>query len=359
MLTLFYKSFIFVIFSCFKFMLGKKELRIILLHEFKLGHNAAQTTRNIVEAWGEGSTSERTVRRWFEKFRSGDVSLEDEEGRGRPPAVDNDQLKAIVEANPRQTVREIAQELDVSYPTIFEHLKQIGKVKKLDKWIPHELNENQKNRRYEVCSALLLRNKNDPFLDRIVTCDEKWILYDNRRRSAQWLDHDEAPKHFPKPKLHQKKVMVTVWWSAAGIIHYNFLNPGETITAEKYCHELDEMHQKLREKQPALVNRRGPILLHDNARPHVSRMTLQKLNELGYETLPHPAYSPDLSPTDYHFFKHLDNFLQEKIFNNQAAAENAFEEFVDSRTPEFYCNGINKLVSCWQKCVDCNGFYFD
>ena len=38
--------------------------------------------------------------------------------------------------------------------------------------MPHELNDNQKKRHYEVSSSLLLRNKNDPFLDRVVTCDE-------------------------------------------------------------------------------------------------------------------------------------------------------------------------------------------
>ncbi|KAF2353244.1 Transposase type 1 [Trinorchestia longiramus] len=184
----------------------------------------------------------------------------------------------------------------------------------LDKWVPRELNENQKLRRLEVCSMISLRNTNDPFLDRIVTCDEKWVLYDNRKRSRQWLDRDEPPKHFPKPMLHQKKIMVTVWWSAIGVIHYSFLEVNETINAARYCNDLAVMHARLSEKRPALVNRRGPILLHDNVRPHVARMTVQKLTELGYETLPQPPYSPDLSPTDYHLFKRLITFLDGKTF---------------------------------------------
>ena len=78
------------------------------------------------------------------------------------------------------------------------------------------------------------------------------------------------------------------------MIHYNFLQPGQTITAESCCEEIDEISRKLRQQQPALVNRRGPILLHDNARPHVSQITVPKLNELSVEVLPHPPYSPDL-----------------------------------------------------------------
>ncbi|XP_015436815.1 PREDICTED: histone-lysine N-methyltransferase SETMAR-like [Dufourea novaeangliae] len=342
-----------------KVKMENKQIRTILLYEYKLGRKAAETARNINQAFGQGTVTERTAQHWFQKFRNGDDSLEDAEGRGRPSLIDKDELKAIIESDPRKTSREVAEVLNVDHSTVIRHLSGIGKCKKLDKWVPHELNESQRFRRFEICSALLLRNTNDPFLDRIITCDEKWILYDNRRRSAQWLDQDERPKHFPKPKLHQKKVMVTVWWSRRGIIHYNFLKPGETVTSVKHCHEIDKVHKKLKDLCPILVNRKGPILLHDNARPHVSRITVQKLNELGYETLPHPPYSPDLSPTDYHLFKHLKIFLREKNFKTQAAAENAVEEFIASRTPEFYDTGINKLVLRWQKCIESNGSYFD
>ena len=73
---------------------------------------------------------------------------------------------------------------------------------------------------------------------------------------------------------------------------------------------------------------KGPIL--HNAQLHMAQPTL-KLNKLGYEVLPHLPYSPDLSPTDYHFFKHLNNFLQAKCFHNQQEAENAFQEFTESQ----------------------------
>ena len=40
-------------------------------------------------------------------------------------------------------------------------------------------------------------------------------------------------------------------------------------------------------------------------------------------------------------------------------AENAFQEFIKSRSTESYALGISKPISHWQKCVDCNGSYFD
>jgi predicted transcriptional regulator len=82
------------------------------------------------------------------------VNLADEEVRGSIPVVDNDQLRSLVEADPRQTAREMAQDLDADSTTISRHLSQIGEVKKFDKGVPREANEYRTNRRYEMCSVL-------------------------------------------------------------------------------------------------------------------------------------------------------------------------------------------------------------
>ncbi|PAA87580.1 hypothetical protein BOX15_Mlig026417g1, partial [Macrostomum lignano] len=40
----------------------------------------------------------------------------------------------------------------------------------------------------------------------------------------------------------------------------------------------------------------------------------KKLLDLGWELVPHPPYSPDLAPSDYHLFLSLANALNNKTF---------------------------------------------
>ena len=181
-----------------------------------------------------------------------------------------------------------------------------------------------------MSSSLILCNNSEPFLNQIVTCDEKWILYDNWWWLAQWLDREEAPKHFPKPNLDSPKmVLITAWWSAACLIHYSFLKPDETITSEKYAQQTSETHWRLQGLQLALISRKGPILPHDSVQPHIAQPMLHKLNELDCKVFPYLSYSADLLPTDY-CFKHFDNFLQGKCFHTIRMQKNAFQEFTES-----------------------------
>ena len=83
-----------------------------------------------------------------------------------------------METDSHTTTCEAAKELPIDHSTDVWHLKQIGKVKKCNKWVPHELPGNQKHR-FEVLSSLILHSNNEPFLDQIVTYDEKWIVNDS------------------------------------------------------------------------------------------------------------------------------------------------------------------------------------
>ena len=95
---------------------------------------------------------------------------------------------------------------------------------------------------------------------------EKWTLYHNRQLLAQWLDWEAASKHFPKLNLHLKMIMVTVWWSAACLIHYSFLNPsktGEVCSANQW--------DALKTPTPAasIGQRKGPSSSLWKCGPHV------------------------------------------------------------------------------------------
>ena len=143
-----------------------------------MDQKAAETTChiNISSAFGPGTATERTVQWWFKKFCKRDESLEDEEHSGQPSKGDN-QLRVSLKLIVLKLHEKLLKNSLLTIPsTVVWHLKQIRKVKNLGKWVPNELTANQKNH-FEVTSSLILHNK--PFFNRIVTCDEKWILYNN------------------------------------------------------------------------------------------------------------------------------------------------------------------------------------
>jgi hypothetical protein len=51
-------------------------------------------------------------------------------------------------------------------------------------------------------------------------------------------------------------------------------------------------------------------LLHDNAHPHTIAMTTGTSEEMHWEVLPHPVYSTDLAPSDFHLFGSLKGAIE-------------------------------------------------
>ena len=163
-----------------------------------------------------------------------------------------------------------------------------------------------------------------------------------------WGKWNEPPPTTPKASLHPKKVMLCIWWAWKGVPYYELLPLNQTINSNKYCSQLDQLKAALDEKRPELVNRIRIIFHQDNARPHVSLMTRQKLLQLGWEVLIHSLYSPDIAPSDFHLFRSLQNSLNGKIFNPLEDSKRHLEQFF-AQKDKFWEDGIMKLPEKWQK----------
>ena len=89
--------------------------------------------------------------------------------------------------------------------------------------VSHKLDEIQLTKRISICDSLLKRNETDPFLKRIITGDEKWVVYDNVVRKRSWSKRDEPAQSTSEADIHQKKVMLSVWWNFKGIVYFELL----------------------------------------------------------------------------------------------------------------------------------------
>lgn len=98
---------------------------------------------------------------------------------------------------------------------------------------------------------------------------------------------------------------------------------------------------------------------HDNARPHTAALTRENLEQLGWEVLEHPPYSPDLSPCDFHVFAPLKEALGGQRFDSDAEVEAYVRNWLQTRPASFYVEGIGKLPIRWEKCVSKSGEYVE
>ena len=124
-----------------------------------------------------------------------------------------------------------------------------------------------------------------------------------------------------------------------------------------------DLLRKLQHPQLALVNREGLVLLHDNAWSHTVQPAASKVELIGlwwWSLLIHhihpSSHQPTTTSSSVSTFCRQNtstNSRREKVLSKSSLNPKAWIFFFFSGT------GINKFISHRQKCVDCNGSYFD
>lgn len=348
---------------------AKNQQRSIIFFLSKEGDKPSNIVKRLKNVFGDKAESPATIYRWIKRIHDGAETLEDEERSGRPTTIVTEKninaVRDVVLTDRRATVQVIAKETGISTGSVVTILHDWLEMSKLSaRWVPKLLEQKQKDERVAACKALLALQQQygDEFWTRIVTTDETWIPYFNpetKEQSKQWRRSDEGPPVKAMRTQSLGKVMITVFWDCEGIILIDYLPKGTTINAAYYSNLLTgPVRTALKEKRKGKLHMR-PLLQQDNARPHTARLTMDTIKKLRWELLPHPPYSPDLAPSDYHLFGPLKKPLRGKHFKSESEVKTAINAWIKAMPKSFYESGIKKLVDRWHKCIDLYGSYVE
>lgn len=342
------------------------EQRYAIKFCVKLEKSATETIAMIQKAYGKDALSKSQVGRWHKAFREGREDIEDEQRTGRPStshSLDNvAKVKAVLDSDRRLSVRLIADKVGLPKSIVHEIVTTELQMRKVcAKLVPKVLTDEQKENRVSISRELLDRVRGDPdFLEQVITGDETWVFeYDpeTKRQSSEW--HTTESPRPKKARMSKSKVksMLIAFFDSKGVVHKEFVPPGQTVNAAFYVEVLTRLKKRVARIRPEIAN--TWVLHHDNAPSHASLLVREFLAKQTVATLPQPPYSPDLAPPDFFLFPRLKSSLKGHHFgtveNVQAAVTNALKGIPVQDFQASYDAWQNR----WQRCIDAQGCYFE
>jgi len=214
-------------------------------------------------------------------------------------------------------LRMISSELNLNQFTVHQILTQDLDMRKVcAKMAQKNLTNERKANRRDVCLDLLDRLEREPeFFSRFITGDESWILeYDpeTKRQSREW--HTANPPRPKKARMSKSKIksMLICFFDSQGIVHKEFVPPGQTVNQTFYREVLERLRKRVARVRPGIAH--TWMQHHDNVPCHTAVSINECLAEKSIPVVPQPPYSPDLSPCDFFLFPPAQKPLERALF---------------------------------------------
>ena len=191
-------------------------------------------------------------------------------------------------------------------------LEKDRKINKLSIWLPHTLNEKNKEDCISIATSFLSKQRNDPFLKDIITGD-------NVQQKGS-----ESPQPTQKAKFYRRELMLCIWWDHHSIILFEFFNHYQTTNLNIYSQQLQHVHENILWKHS--VHMCFSMITQSYIQQELHG---KKFMYLGWSVLLYPL---DLVPSDFHLSPSLQNALNNKKF---------------SRSDENICGKLLRLETSW------------
>ena len=344
------------------------EMRSVIKFLHMKGKKPNEIHSELKDTYQDKAPSLFIVQYWVRRFRCGFSNISDDARSGRPVSaltVENvDKVRKLILEDRHITLAQIVYETRLSKGSIVTIIHDhLAMSKVTARWVPRLLTDEMKAERLR-CSNTLLNHANDTpnFFDRLVTVDESWVYqYDPEMKyqSKEWRTASEGAPRKAQRSRSSVKVMLTVFWDAEGVIMTDFLTQGNNMNKEHYSKLILSLRSEYRKKRPQKQRIGHMLLLQDNAPPHKAGLTQETIRDCGFELLPHPAYSPDLAPSDFFLFPEMTRELKCTRFEDTEAIKRATIDWLSGQPPHAYFQGLFKVKARWEKCVTLAGDYVE
>ncbi len=305
-----------------------------------------------------------STRRWYKVFKDGRVTLVDLQRAPKPRTGRSDgnvqTVRNIINTDRSITFAAIRTQTGLCQTTVHRIVTKDLKLHlRAAKLLPAFLTPRHIIQRFQHCSEMLTKIRNQPsFLKKIVTMDEAWCYqYDPelKRQASQWLSPgDPRPTHVRRT-ISVKKIMLVVFFDFKGMLHYEFIRGG-TVDTPTFIGILSRFRVALLTKRP----RQRRHLHMDNAPAHGARDTRLHLLLTGQRTVPHPALSPDLAPSDFWLFPKVKLPLRGRQFRSLDELQTEVTRQIGLIPAAEYRDTImRKWPMRWARCMNKNGNYFE
>ena len=341
--------------------------RSIVFNYYKAWLKVINIHKTLQEIYENKCPSYSFVKKWNSRFMCGQTTFEDDPKSGRPMISEegkyHQKITKLIEQDRYISIKEIACILGFSNTKTKNIINgNLGLKKKMNKWVPHSLTQNQKDRRISFCNKFLEKydNKNEKNIYNIITGDETWLRFWDPKvgnNAKIWqingLDNFEARIK----SIRDEKIMASVFFTKSGNICISILEENKTANAmwyRDYClksmlNEWKKSHKKCGFDKIQLH--------HDNAPIHKSSIVKNFITEKNIKLLEHPPYSPDLSPCDFWLFPVIKQRLRGAIYDTRDDVIHGFKKEVEKLTINDYNICFESWIKRCKLVVEKNGNY--
>uniref|UniRef100_A0A034VCE1 Mariner Mos1 transposase n=1 Tax=Bactrocera dorsalis TaxID=27457 RepID=A0A034VCE1_BACDO len=230
-------------------------------------------------------------------------------------------------------------ELNISKTSIYciltEHL---GLREVCSRFVPHKLSDDQKLLRIQHSKDIIKEVKKDKnFLYNIVTGGETWCF-----------------QYYPMEKSNVKTMLIC-FYDSKGIVHKEFVPPGQNVNAVFYLKLLKRLVRRIRRVRPEYSEDESWRLLWS----HRSTLVTDYLTKNHILTINHSPYSPDMAPCDFFLFGKMHLPMKGKRYADVEAVQKDCTDILAAIPADELKHSFDMLLDRAKSCIEAEGDYFE